>query len=178
VLAGGTFVVEEGGSNEIINVHMKYGFLRYAVDFIGIGPLGRHASGIFPTEPDRYAIFGATVLAPCNAVVETAVDGLPDLPGPHADPQHPAGNHLVLVLQRPSGLSVRVVLVHLMQGSLRVGAGQRVQTGQQIARVGHSGNSTEPHLHMGVVRGDPLQGEGLPFTVAGRFPFRGMIFGE
>ena len=176
VMAGGTFVVEEGGSREIINYHMKYGFLRYAVDFIGVGPLGRHARGIFPTEPDRYAIFGANVLAPCTAVVETAVDGVPDLPGPHTDRQHPAGNHLVLLTQRPSGVSVRVALAHLKQGSLRVQVGQRVDIGQVIARVGHSGNSSEPHLHIGVVQGDPWQGTGLPFTVAGRFPVRGMVF--
>jgi Peptidase family M23 len=176
VLAGGTFVVEEGGSREIINYHMKREALRYAVDIIGVGPLGRHAEGIFPSEPDRYAIFGATILAPCEAVVETAVDGLPDLPGPHGDPQHPAGNHLVLLTRQPAGLGVRVALAHLKQGSLRVEVGQRVQAGQMIAQVGHSGNSTEPHLHLGVVRGDPWHGEGLPFTLAGRFPVRGMIF--
>jgi Peptidase family M23 len=177
VLRGGTFVVEQGGSHEIINYHMRHLSLRYAVDFIGVRPLGRHAQGLFPKEPDRYAIFAAAVLAPCDAVVETAVDGVPDLPGPHTDPRHPAGNHVVLLMHSASsGERVRVALAHLQQGSLQVQVGQRVQSGQVIARVGHSGNSSEPHLHMGVVQGDPWQGTGLPFTVAGRFPVRGMIF--
>lgn len=172
VLAGGTFYVEVGGSHPSINYHMNHNSLRYAVDFIGIGPLGRHANGILPADPAQYVIYGAAVLAPMNAVVEKAVDGLPDIPGPHRDAQNPAGNHIVLLLENDT----RIALAHLKQGSIRVKPGQSVKTGQVMAQVGHSGNSTEPHLHLGVVKGDPWTGEGLPFTIEGRFPIRGMIY--
>jgi len=36
---------------------------------------------------------------------------------------------------------------HLRKGSMRVRPGERVQTGQQIAEVGSSGDSSGPHLH-------------------------------
>jgi murein DD-endopeptidase MepM/ murein hydrolase activator NlpD len=42
------------------------------------------------------------------------------------------------------------VYAHLVPGSIRVAAGQRVQAGQVIGRLGSSGNSTEPHLHFQV----------------------------
>jgi len=52
---------------------------------------------------------------------------------------------------------------HLKTGSVRVRAGDAVRQGQPIARLGHSGNSTEPHLHFQVCDGpDPLRCAGLP----------------
>lgn len=39
------------------------------------------------------------------------------------------------------------LLAHLKRGSVRVRVGQTVKQAQEIARYGHSGNSTEPHLH-------------------------------
>lgn len=39
------------------------------------------------------------------------------------------------------------MLAHLQHGSVVVEDGQRVERGERIGRCGHSGNSTEPHLH-------------------------------
>lgn len=39
-------------------------------------------------------------------------------------------------------------LAHLVPGSVAVSPGERVARGQPIGRVGHSGNSSEPHLHL------------------------------
>ncbi|HEX3206879.1 MAG TPA: M23 family metallopeptidase, partial [Propionibacteriaceae bacterium] len=36
----------------------------------------------------------------------------------------------------------------LSAGSIQVEVGDHVKLGQQIANVGHSGNTTEPHLHI------------------------------
>jgi len=54
------------------------------------------------------------------------------------------GNHIVLDI----GDGVYAVLAHLQQHSLRVGAGESVQPGQQLGHCGNSGTSTEPHLHL------------------------------
>ena len=52
-------------------------------------------------------------------------------------------------------------------------AGERVATGAPLGRLGNSGNSAAPHLHVhvqrGVPDGAPLGGEPLWFTVEGRF---------
>lgn len=60
---------------------------------------------------------------------------------------------------------------HLRTGSARVRVGDTVARGQEIAAVGSSGNSTEPHLHFHVCDGPdpmscaaiPVQWEGLTF---------------
>jgi murein DD-endopeptidase MepM/ murein hydrolase activator NlpD len=37
---------------------------------------------------------------------------------------------------------------HLRQGSINVAVGERLNEGQQIARVGNSGNTSAPHIHI------------------------------
>jgi murein DD-endopeptidase MepM/ murein hydrolase activator NlpD len=54
---------------------------------------------------------------------------------------------------------------HLKQGSVRVKAGDAVTRGQSIAQLGHTGNSTEPHLHFQLTDGpDSLYSRGIPIT--------------
>jgi len=45
---------------------------------------------------------------------------------------------------------------HLKSGSISLKAGDMVKKGQQIAKLGHSGNSTEPHLHFHVTDGPDI----------------------
>ena len=179
VLRGGTFVAAQAGSTRAINYHVAHPHMRYAVDYLGIGRNGRHACGIMPSDPARYVIFGATVVAPLDGVVEASRNDLPDLPPPTRDPLRAAGNFVVLRAVAPDGREVRVVMAHLRQGSVRVRVGDGVRAGDPLGEVGNSGNTTEPHLHLGVTvggaPGEPLSGEGVPFTVADRFPVRGQV---
>jgi murein DD-endopeptidase MepM/ murein hydrolase activator NlpD len=58
--------------------------------------------------------------------------------------------------------------VHLLPGSIRVNAGDRVTAGQIIGKLGSSGNSTEPHLHFQVCdKGSSLSCAGIPPTFVG-----------
>ena len=54
------------------------------------------------------------------------------------------GNYIIMKMKSKDIYSL---FAHLKQGSLNVVAGDEVRTGQPIAKVGHSGNSTAPHLH-------------------------------
>jgi hypothetical protein len=76
------------------------------------------------------------------------------------DPWRFIGNHVLLQsAERPD---VFAVYAHLAQGSLGVRAGDAVRTGDLIGQVGHTGNSTAPHLHFQLMDGpDPVTAKGL-----------------
>ena len=57
---------------------------------------------------------------------------------------------------------------HLAAGSVRVKRGDKVASGQVLGKLGHTGNSTEPHLHFTVADGpDPLYARSLPVRYEG-----------
>jgi murein DD-endopeptidase MepM/ murein hydrolase activator NlpD len=52
--------------------------------------------------------------------------------------------------------------VHAQAGSIKVTAGDKVFPGQHLANVGHSGNSTAPHLHFQLMDHlDPWKAQGI-----------------
>lgn len=181
---GGTFLVLNGGDDLRINAHLKTRdvpeprFARwrgngYGVDIVAIDRFGLRASGLLPTDNTRYRIFGWPVLAPCDGTVVLAVDGLPDMVPPVYDiPARLAGNHVLLACGPH-----HVALAHFRRGSVRVKAGDRVRAGRQIAEVGNSGGSDEPHLHMHVQSpgsaAAPMGGAPIPTRWSGRWLVRG-----
>jgi len=63
------------------------------------------------------------------------------------------------------------LLAHLKRGSVRVRTGQTVKQAQEIGRCGHSGNSTEPHLHFQFQNGKIFYfSSGLPVKFTGFSP--------
>lgn len=73
----------------------------------------------------------------------------------------PLGNYVVL---RHAGGEYSHY-AHLKQGSVRVKAGDTVTRGQVIAQLGHSGNTTEPHLHFQLTDGpDSLYSRSIPIN--------------
>jgi hypothetical protein len=98
-LRGGTFVVGQGGATAVVNYHHRHPGQRYALDILALGAWGTRAHGLHPRDPERYAIWGAEVVSPCDGTVAAAVDGLPDHSPPSRDPTHPPGNHVAIRAQ-------------------------------------------------------------------------------
>lgn len=99
------------------------------------------------------------VLVPRDLYVALA-NGLRSKERIAADIPRIAGNYLILASDAGQ---VFAVLAHLKMGSVRPQSGERVARGQVVGAVGHSGNSTAPHLHFQLMDGaDPLEARGLP----------------
>ncbi len=175
-LKGGQYYVAQGGNSTLVNYHNSHPTQKYALDIVALSPAGLRAAGISPTQLDRYVVYGEPVYAPCAGTVLEAVDGLPDMIPPQTDRDHPAGNHIIIACD-----SAEVLLAHLSTGSLQVGQGTQVQTGDPLGRIGNSGNTTEPHLHIHAARpaaGGATSGTGIPITFDGRFLVRNGLVGD
>lgn len=153
----------------------------FAFDIGKTGASGLSHAGNGTTFADYYA-YGADVLAAANGRVVTAHDGEPEDTNAMQRPDESqeayfarlqkdqdkriakgvdgiAGNYIVI----DHGGGEYSFYAHLQPGSLRVQVGNTVHAGQPIAKLGSSGNSTEPHLHFQVCDSpDPLMCAGIP----------------
>lgn len=168
-LRDGRFMIGQAGNIGLLNHHAGHREQRYAADIVAINPLGYRADGLAPEKLKLFVIYGAAVVSPCTGVVVTTRDDLPDLIPPETDPDNARGNHVIIDCGE-----FNVELAHLRPGSVAVAAGSRVATGDLIGKVGNSGNTTEPHLHMHAV--DPAAGVGSPMSFAGRTPVRNRLY--
>ncbi|MEY4983353.1 MAG: hypothetical protein RIR62_1619 [Pseudomonadota bacterium] len=101
--------------------------------------------------PTRAAMeAGVNVLAAAGGTVRGVRDGMPDIP--RDDPAAPpldgreCGNGVAI----DHGNGWETQYCHLMQGSIAVRAGDRVETGAVLGRIGLSGNTVFPHVHIAV----------------------------
>ena len=173
-LKGGRFAILHGGG-AALNHHHSVPAQAYATDVVALNHRGRRARGVRPEALDAYEIFDRAVVAPCDGIVSGTSDGAPDAPIGRADPLKPAGNH-VLLFCAAGRAGITLLLAHFRSGSVAVARGDRVRRGTLLGRVGNSGNSTEPHLHVHAVRGSETgpgavlaTARAVPLTFNGRF---------
>jgi hypothetical protein len=167
---------------------------RYAFDFLRVDGRKRlhwHRAGWLRTlllgVPTRecYA-WGAPVHAPFDGRIVRAVDGIAERARVHplrelvlavrnalafTPARLPAilGNHVIM---RRDDLFA--AFVHLAPGSVAVLEGQEVQLGDVIGQVGHTGNSTSPHLHFQLMdSADPIAATAIPCAFASYDALRG-----
>lgn len=146
---------------------------RYAVDWEQAGPDGKIFVGD-AKDPASYRIYGDDVLAVADGTVVASRNDLPEqVPGefpanlPIADAD---GNNLVVDI----GDGFFVNYAHMQPGSVRFKPGDRVRRGDVIGKVGNTGNSVAPHLHVHVMNGPSfLMSQGVPsvtdlFMITGR----------
>lgn len=138
---------------------------RYAIDFIRIGPSGLVATADPPANEDFFA-YGAELLAVADGTVIATHDDMPENVPFSEQMAFPitletiAGNHVILDIG-----GAYVMYAHLQPGTVTVEPGQAVRRGEVLGRLGNSGNSDAPHLHLQVTDlPAPLAAEGLPFA--------------
>lgn len=94
--------------------------------------------------------WGADVLAPFDGeVVRVIANDVVNAPGRLGQP--PAA---MLAFRRYDG----VIVLYAHVADVQVALGERVRSGQVVAKVGNNGMSRNPHVHVGALRdGTPLQ---------------------
>ncbi|ELZ99076.1 metalloendopeptidase-like membrane protein [Haloferax mediterranei ATCC 33500] len=120
---------------------------RYAHDFVITDEDGRtHPEGT-DTNTANYYCYDQPVVAPADGTVVSVGDSDPELSRgggfSHPFKRSIIGNHVAI--RHAEGEYSN--LVHLVPGSIEVEPGDHVKQGEQIGRCGHTGNSSEPHLH-------------------------------
>jgi murein DD-endopeptidase MepM/ murein hydrolase activator NlpD len=147
---------------------------RFAIDWIQLDEQGAFAKND-TDQVKNWLGYGADVLAVADARVAAARDNMKESETVSTHPH----NH---ALQDATGIYIALDLgngyfafyEHLKPGSVRVKVGDRVQSGQIIASLGFTGDSTGPHLHFHVANRNSPHAEGVPyvfktFTVIGSY---------
>jgi len=163
---------------------------RYAYDFVKVDDrpgVHVHPGGSWRTETvggrtrECYA-WGQPIHAPFDGEVVAAVDGMAErewiVPTgeifrmlknavtftPDKLPSI-MGNHVIVRATLPAegGREVFAGFAHIAPGTVAVEPGRRVAAGDLLGRVGHTGNSTSPHLHFQLMDSpDLLSANGIP----------------
>ena len=155
----GPVTVAWGGKASTVNYHVFLPDQRWAYDLL-VTRDGRSFEGAGTELADYYA-YGLFVHAPASGVVFTSSNGAPEVAiGEPRWGLAGLGNHVGLEVAPDEYLFIG----HLQPGSVTVRAGDRVTAGQVLGRVGNSGNSSEPHVHLHLQDSKRVYfGEGIPF---------------
>lgn len=143
----GEWIVVNGGHTPATSHSWDVLTQRYAYDFVQADQNRVRHQGE-GNEVTDYFCYGEPILAAADGEVVAVADGQRDAPlvgygiidflgrrfvGNHVTVKHADGEY--------------GFYAHLIKGSISVSVGERVTQGQLLGRCGHSGHSTEPHLH-------------------------------
>lgn len=143
----GEWFVYNGGLTPAMSHSWDVLTQRYAYDFVMVDEqLQRHQDR--GTALTDYHCYGKPILAAADGTIVKVQDGIHDAPFVGYGivdflARSFTGNHVIIQhADREYGF-----YAHLIKGSIPVAVGDTVQRGQPIGRCGHSGHSSEPHLH-------------------------------
>lgn len=171
------------GAPSLISHHRWGSIQEFAFDFAKIGADGTTYEGDGSKLTDYYA-YGAPVYAIGSgkviSIYSEATESNSNLKQPDESAEeylrrlaelqqellakgfpYVMGNHIII--EHDNG--EYSFYLHLKSGSIKVKNGDIIKRGQPIAALGHSGNSTEPHLHFHVTDGpDMVYSRSIPVS--------------
>ena len=138
----GEWTVFWGGDTPEQNHHVNIPSQKNAFDIVITDANGNSYKTDGKVNEDYYA-FGKPLIAPCDAVVVQAVDGIKDNNPGDLNPIYTPGNSIMLKTIN----NEYILIAHFKNHTITVKEGEKVKKGQILGNCGNSGNSSEPHLH-------------------------------
>lgn len=114
---------------------------------------------------EDYGIYNCDVYSPVSGTVITIENNEPDIIPNTDEFTSSMGNYIYIKIDVQD---TYLILAHFKQGSISVNVGDHVDQNQLIGKVGNSGTTSEPHLHIQHQRNNPIDmlfpscAEGLP----------------
>lgn len=141
---------------------------RYAIDWLRMdvdSPVLSSSRGDGVSNADYYA-YDAPLLAVADGTVVGVVSDKQEEPPHEVNPNltfdQLGGNYVIIDI----GDGNYAFYAHLIPGSTTVKVGDTVSRGQEIGKLGNSGNTTEVHLHFHITRAPtPLSGDNVPYEI-------------
>lgn len=148
-----------GDTVEANTAHAVWASERWAYDLV-MEPESTGSNNL-----EDYGIYDKEVVAPISGTVVASYDKEDDIAPNTEEFLSMEGNHVYIKIDETGTF---LLLNHLKKDSVLVKVGDHVSEGDVIGRVGNSGSTSEPHLHIHHQRQDPTQtiypifAEGLP----------------
>ncbi len=151
------FFIGWGGRTIEQNYHAEYREQRFAIDIVQMINGNTH-TGSGNNNSDYYC-FGKTLISPGEGTIIELLNSVDDnIPG-SVNSKQPAGNYIIIEHYNKEYSFIG----HLKKNSIIVNVGDKVTQGQELAKIGNSGQSSEPHIHYHMQNtSNPLKGDGLP----------------
>lgn len=142
--------------------------LRYAFDFVRLDKRRRQYKAsflrflLFGVPLKKFYCWNEKIYAPCDGEIVAVVDGIKERKNVHwlresllaikrsfifneykDDYSLIAGNYIIMRCSN----DVYMAFVHLKTNSIEAATNDKIKKGAHLGNIGHSGNSTSPHLH-------------------------------
>lgn len=115
-----------------------------------------------------YGIYMSDVVSPVSGTIIGVENSEEDVNPNSGAFENDMGNYVFIEVEETGNY---IILSHLANGSIPFSVGDTVNEGEYIGKVGNSGISSEPHLHIQYQKNNPLNvifptfAEGLPMII-------------
>jgi len=131
-------LMQSNGNRQFVSNPFDFDWLSYVTDYYGYR--------IHPISGERNYHRGIDIGVPTGTEIKTGFDGTVTI----SDYDDNYGNYVVIEMRKDDGTVIETKYAHC--DTLTVSVGQIVKKGDVIAKVGNTGNSTGPHLHLELVK--------------------------
>jgi hypothetical protein len=176
-LRDGIFYIASGGSNKLINNHMRNfpNAQEFALDINKLGKYKGVSNKVLSTKNVDHYIFSDTVFCPCNGKIVEIEDNIRDNKSGsmNVSAKDGTGNFVNIHCEE----DIFVFIPHFKQFSIMVSENMNVNEGTPLGLVGISGFSEEPHLHIQASKySSDSTMIGIPILFNGKFLSRNELF--